>query len=298
MLPDWYFEEKAFIEWAIQEYMEKYLSQFSYWVALSDFKEAVNYALKWWKRIRAILALEFYLLFSWRTFQDIQKEDDIMKFCIALECIHAYSLVHDDLPAMDNDEYRRGELTTWKKFWEANGVLVWDMLNTFALEIVSEISDPVIALQLVKKLSFSTWFFWMVGWQVEDLYFEEKISELTLEQLIELHNKKTGALISTSVLGWILLANPSNIDLNIFQIYAKNIWLAFQIKDDVLDVEWTFEETGKSVGWEKKGFVYFLWLEKSKEYLNEITKTSIGIIQNYSALHLQYLTEYISIRTK
>lgn len=296
MLPNWYNDYKNFIENWINNYMKNYFNQKKYWTSLEKIKEATFYAVTWWKRIRAILSLEFYLILSWKKLKDIKIDDDIVKFCISLEIIHTYSLIHDDLPAMDNDNYRRWKLTVWKKFWEANGVLVWDLLNTLSFEILSEITQEKIWLKLVKLLSNSTWFYWMIGWQVEDLYFEKNFSKLDLDKLIKLHNKKTWALIISSVLGWILLS-WKNIEEK-YENYAKNIWLAFQIKDDILDVEWSFEETGKSVWWEQKWFVYFLGLKKSKEYLDNLINESLEKIKTLKSEKLEFLTKYIGERKK
>ncbi len=296
MLPNWYENYKNFIEKSLKNYLENYFNKKEYSSVLSDIKDASLYAVSGWKRIRAIFALEFYLILTWKKIEDISQNDDIMKFCIALEIIHAYSLVHDDLPAMDNDSFRRWELTVWKKFWEANGILVWDLLNTLSFEVLSEIDDEKNWLKLVKLLSNSTWFFGMIGWQVEDIFYEKNFEKLDLEKLISLHNKKTWALIITSVLGWILLS-WKELDKK-YEVYAKNIGLAFQIKDDILDVEWTIEETGKSVGWEKKWFVYFLGLKKSKEYLQKLTKENLEIIWDLQSEKLEFLTKYISNRKK
>ncbi|MDD5213874.1 MAG: polyprenyl synthetase family protein, partial [Candidatus Gracilibacteria bacterium] len=262
-----------------------------------EIKEATFYAVSGGKRIRSILALEFYLILTGKEINDLTLDDDIVKFCISLELIHAYSLVHDDLPAMDNDDFRRGELTVWKKFGEANGILIGDLLNTLSFEILSEISNEKIGLKLVKILSNSTGFFGMIGGQVEDLYYEENFDKINLDKLISLHNKKTGALITTSVLGGIILSKKE-VNLELFDKYAKNIGLAFQIKDDILDVEGTIEETGKSVGGEEKGFVYFLGLEKSKKYLDDLIKESLEAIKNLNSDKLDFLTGYIGERKK
>ncbi len=93
------------------------------------------------KKIRAIFALEFYLVLSWKKISEIWNNDDIIKFCLALEFVHAYSLVHDDLPCIDNDDIRRSEPTVWKKFSENDAVLVWDLLNTLSFELLSDISS-------------------------------------------------------------------------------------------------------------------------------------------------------------
>lgn len=298
MLPNWYGEYKDFIEDSILKYLDNYFWNNDLWAPLNEFKESIYYSLKWWKKIRAIFALEFYLILSWKKLKDLDVEDDIVKFCIALESVHAYSLVHDDLPAMDNDIYRRWELTTWKKFWEANWVLAWDMLNTFWFEILSQINDKNNAIELIKILSNSIWFFWMIWWQVEDLYYEKNFLELDLDKLSSLHNKKTWALIKTSILGWVILSWKNEYLKNI-EKFAENIWLSFQIKDDILDVEWTLETTWKSVGGEIKGFVYFHWIEKSKEILEKLTFESLEILKNFENNNkLMFLTEYIRDRSK
>jgi geranylgeranyl diphosphate synthase type II len=210
------------------------------------------------KRIRSILAIEFYLIFSWKKFRDLSFDNDIIKLCIAIELLHSYSLVHDDLPAMDNDIYRRWQLTVWKKFWETNAVLVWDLLNSMSYEIISSIKNSqILSNYFWKAISIK----WMIWWQVLDLFYEKNPDKLTLKNLIEVHNKKTGALIEFSIISWILLARldlKNNIK-KFFEFWRK-IWLAFQIKDDLLDVEWSFKETWKSVwDWENKWFVYFMW---------------------------------------
>lgn len=297
MLPNWYNTYKDFIENSLNNYLKEYFKKEQYEEYLNEITFWVFYAVAGWKRIRSILALEFYITLTWKTIFDIDINDDIVKFCISLELIHAYSLVHDDLPAMDNDEFRRWELTTWKKFWETNWILIWDLLNTLSFEVLTWISDSTIWLRLVWLLSYSIWFFGMIGWQVLDLYFERNISKLNLEKLFSLHNKKTWALIVASILGWIILSKK-NIDNKLFEKYARNIGLAFQIKDDILDVEWTFEETWKSVGWEQKWFVYFLSIEKSKEYLKNLILESLEIIKTLHSEKLEFLTKYIEERKK
>jgi len=144
---------------------------------LEDFKEVISYGFSGGKKLRWILALEFYLSLTWKDISDIKIDDDIIKICIALESVHAFSLLHDDLPCMDNDELRRGELTVWKKYGEHNGVLAWDMLNTFCFEIISDIKDAKISQKISKLISHSVWFYGMVWGQIEDIYFENNIWE-------------------------------------------------------------------------------------------------------------------------
>lgn len=301
MLPDWYNDYKVLIEDSITRFLNEYFdSEKNPW--LNIIKDASLYAVQWWKKIRSVLAMEFYLLFTWKKISNINYGDDIIKFCIALECMHGYSLVHDDLPCMDNDEFRRWNQTTWKKFWETNAVLVWDLLNSLSFEILSDIPNPT----LINLFWKAVWLNWMLWWQVLDLYYENNPDKLTLENLIEVHNKKTWALIEVSVLGWLLIAEQ---DSNFVKDYESNnikkylkfwkkLWLAFQLKDDILDVEWTFEETWKSVWWEKKWFVFFEWLDKTKEKLDLELNNCLEIIGPLNSDKLEFIIEYIWKRKK
>jgi geranylgeranyl diphosphate synthase type II len=269
---------------------------------LKNFSESVYYATKWGKRIRAVFALELYLILSWKKFEEIDFEDDIIKLCIAIEFLHAYSLVHDDLPAMDNDIYRRWELTTWKKYWETNGILVWDLLNSLAFETIWNIQNKEVWMELIKRFWQAVWFHWMVWGQVLDLYYEKNSDKLNFDKLLETHNKKTGALITFSIVWWVLLSWKLKVEswknLGKYLDFWREIWLAFQVKDDLLDVEWTFEETGKSVGEEKKWFIHLIWIEKSKAYLKELISNCLKNIKDLKSEKLNFLVEYIGDRKK
>jgi geranylgeranyl diphosphate synthase type II len=292
MLPIWYSEYKELIDNSVEKYLTEYFkSEENSW--LDIIKQASIYACKWWKKIRSILALEFFLIFSKTSFVNIRQNDDIIKFCIALELLHSYSLIHDDLPAMDNDIYRRWELTVWKKYWEANAILVWDLLNSLSFELLSEIWNT----SLIKYFWKSVWFSWMVWGQVLDLYYENSPKELTLENLIEIHNKKTGALIETSLIWWLLISEYS-WEYKKYYDFWKKIGLAFQVKDDLLDVEGTCEETGKSVGWENKWFVYFMWIDKTHKYLDNLIHDCKNIINPLKSEKLNFLVNYIWSRKK
>ena len=290
MLPNWYNEYKILIEESINSYLEEYFDTEKN-KGLDIIKEATLYSVQWWKRIRSILALEFYQIFSWVEFKDIKENDNIIKFCIALELLHAYSLIHDDLPSIDNDEYRRWNLTTWKKYWETNAILVWDLLNSLSFEILSEIWE----LNLIKFFWEAVWLKWMLWWQVLDIYYEKNNNKLDLDKLIEVHNKKTWKLIKVSILWWILLwnlnkeNNSNKKEIEKYLEFWEKIWLAFQIKDDLLDVEWTLEETGKSVWWENKWFVYFIWEEKTRKYLNDLVNECLDIIKNLNSNKLEFI---------
>jgi len=301
MLPKWYNEYKEKIENSINKYLIDYFSLEKNKL-LDKIKEATIYSCKWWKRIRSILALEFYLIISNKKISDITNKDSIIKFCIVIELLHSYSLVHDDLPSMDNDSLRRWELTVWKKYWEGNAVLVWDLLNSLSFELLSDIWN----IALIKLFWNAVWIKWMLWWQVLDLYYENKPQKLSLENLIETHNKKTWALIEISIIWWILIWNlelpqknkKKKSDIVKYVDFWKKIGLAFQVKDDLLDVEWTVKETGKSVWWEDKGFVYFIWVDKTRDYLNNLLKECSDIISDLKSDKLNFLVDYIWNRKK
>lgn len=301
MLPTWYNIYKEKIESSINSYLKEYFKfEDNKW--LKVIEEATIYACNWWKRIRAILALEFYLIFSWRDINDISENDNIIKFCIALELLHAYSLVHDDLPCIDNDILRRWELTVWKKYGEDNAILVWDLLNLLSFKSISEIWESTIINHFLKSI----WISWMLWWQTLDLYYENNPKQLTLDNLIETHNKKTWEFIKMSILGWLIIAekelnsskNKKIKDIKKYLDFWEKIGLAFQLKDDLLDIEWTSKETGKSVWSEDKGFVYFIWIEKTHLYLDDLLKDCIEIISDLKSDKLNFLVNYIWNRKK
>lgn len=295
-LPNWYWEYKNFIEISMNKYFDTYLS-IPMSSPLERFKEVAKYSCTGGKKLRAILALEFYLTLSWKKFEEIKMDDDIIKLCIAIEVIHAFSLVHDDLPCMDDDELRRWVPTTWKKFSQYEAVLIWDMLNTLGFEILSDIKDAHISRELSKLISHSIGFYGMVGGQVEDMYFEENISELDEEILKELHYKKTGKLIEASILWGIILSEEIS-NISIYKDFGRKLGLAFQIKDDLLDVEWTPEETGKSVWGEEKGFVYLSWQEVTHKVLDDMISQCKKISKSLGSKKIDFIVDFVANRTK
>ncbi len=294
--PDWYNEYKDFIESSIEKYLDTYLA-IPMSAPLEQFKEMIRYAFSWGKKLRSILALEFYLQLSGDSFSDLRFDSDIVRLCIALEAVHAYSLVHDDLPCMDNDELRRWELTVWKKYGESNAVLVGDLLNSLCFEVISDIRDAHKSQKIQKLISHAVWYYGMLWGQVEDIYYENNINDLDLGLLRGLHSKKTGKLIEASVLGGVILSSETaNID--IFWDFWKKLWLAFQIKDDLLDVEWTAEETGKSVWGEEKWFVYLIWVEATKKILHESIEECKKIAKNLNSDKIDFIVWYVENRKK
>ena len=212
-----------------------------------------------------------------------------VKSAIALEMIHSYSLVHDDLPALDNDDYRRGKLTTHKVFGEAEGILIGDSLLTYAFYVLSQKNLEFLSseqiVKIISKTSEYAGINGMIGGQMIDIQSENK--KIDLETLKYIHSHKTGKLIKLPIEIACIIANVEKDKKEVLEEYADLIGLAFQVKDDILDVEGTFEDLGKPVGSDidlhKATYPSILGMEESKKILNntvekakEIIKTKFG----------------------
>jgi geranylgeranyl diphosphate synthase, type II len=175
---------------------------------------------------------------------------DVLPLACALECIHTYSLIHDDLPALDNDDYRRGQLTNHKVFGEANAILAGDALLTLAFELLGDARHwrqfvPARVVQVIHEVAYAIGTFGMIGGQVVDLEMEGQDIDLPALQYIHAH--KTGALIRVSVRGGAILGGGSTGDVEALTDYGTHIGLAFQIMDDILDVQGDEQLMGKTL---------------------------------------------------
>ncbi|WIH85979.1 polyprenyl synthetase family protein [Brachyspira pilosicoli] len=203
---------------------------------------------------------------------------------VSLELIHTYSLVHDDLPAMDNDDLRRGKPTTHVKYGEANAILVGDGLLTHSFEILSNanVNDKTLR-KLLYEISYAAGVSGMVMGQFIDLYYEER--DIDFEMLKILHSKKTGAMIRGAVRVGAIASEKEDINLENITKYGEAIGLAFQIQDDILDVISDNETLGKTVGKdEKEGkltYVKQFGLEGAKEKAIETSKEAIDYLNVY-----------------
>ena len=203
---------------------------------------------------------------------------------VSLELIHTYSLVHDDLPAMDNDDLRRGKPTTHVKYGEANAILVGDGLFTHSFEILSNanVNDKTLR-KLLYEISYAAGVSGMVMGQFIDLYYEDR--DIDFEMLKILHSKKTGAMIRGAVRVGAIASEKENINLENITKYGEAIGLAFQIQDDILDVISDNETLGKTVGKdEKEGkltYVKQFGLEGAKEKAIETSKEAIDYLNVY-----------------
>ncbi|EJG08983.1 dimethylallyltransferase [Fusobacterium vincentii ATCC 51190] len=209
-----------------------------------------------------------------------------VKSAIALEMIHSYSLVHDDLPALDNDDYRRGKLTTHKVFGEAEGILIGDSLLTYAFYVLSQKNLELLSseqiVNIISKTSEYAGINGMIGGQMIDIESENK--KIDLETLKYIHSHKTGKLIKLPIEIACIIANLEKDKREILEEYADLIGLAFQVKDDILDVEGTFEDLGKPVGSDvdlhKATYPSILGMKESKKILNDTVEKAKEIIKN------------------
>lgn len=216
-----------------------------------------------------------------------QVEEIIMVAC-ALEMIHTYSLIHDDLPAMDDDERRRGKPTCHVVFDEATAIMAGDALLTLAFEILSsiELADRNNALKLIRVINTiakAVGYQGMIEGQIKDMTAESK--QLKLEDLEEMHVLKTGALIKASIITGAILGNGSFEQIEQLKIYAKNIGLAFQVTDDILNVEGDPGVMGKDIGTdqarEKSTYPSILGIEKSKELAKKLVNNALQALEHF-----------------
>lgn len=231
------------------------------------------------KRLRPILMAETARMFS----EDVP---ELPYFCAAIEFIHSYSLVHDDMPCIDNDEYRRGRKTTHAVYGETTALLAGDGLLNFAYETASasfEVTkNPVKAAKALSVLAKKAGIFGMVGGQAVDVECEKTNNPLTKERLFYIHENKTGALIEASMMIGGILAGASDEDVKKLEKAASDIGIAFQIRDDILDVEGSFEEFGKPIGSDEENgkdtYVTLFGLEKAKEDVKMYSERALSIL--------------------
>ena len=257
--------------------LKKELQELSYPETIA---KGMEYAvLNGGKRLRPFLLFATLDLLN----EDISKG---VKSAIALEMIHSYSLVHDDLPALDNDDYRRGKLTTHKVFGEAEGILIGDSLLTYAFYVLSQKNLELLSseqiVNIISKTSEYAGINGMIGGQMIDIESENK--KIDLETLKYIHSHKTGKLIKLPIEIACIIANVEKDKKEVLEEYADLIGIAFQVKDDILDVEGTFEELGKPVGSDvdlhKATYPSILGMEESKKILNDTVEKAKEIIKN------------------
>ena len=229
------------------------------------------------KRLRAFLVIHSCNIF------EVQK-DTAIQAAIAIECLHAYSLVHDDLPCMDDDELRRGKPTVHVKWDEATATLTGDALQALAFELIASLphTDAIRTLELLKKLAKASGMQGMVLGQAQDIQAEKSEVNLNINDITSLQQNKTGALIEWSAISGAILSNHDDRKL---LDYAKSIGLAFQIQDDILDIEGDAVLAGKrlqkDVSAGKATFVSLLGIENAKIRAKELIEEAIDALSDY-----------------
>lgn len=288
-------ERTAQIEQIIKKYLPK---EEGY---QKTIMEAMNYSvLAGGKRLRPMLMQETYRLFGGRS-------EVIEPFMAAIEMIHTYSLVHDDLPAMDNDEYRRGKKTTHAVYGEAMGILAGDALLNYAYETAArafamEPGNPGVC-QAFQILTAKAGIYGMVGGQTVDVESEGKPG-MTKEKLDFIYRLKTSALIEGAMLVGAVLAGATQGEQKIIEQTAGEVGLAFQIQDDILDVTSTMEVLGKPIGSDEKNhkitYVTYEGIEKAKADVASLSEQAIARMDSLVVKN-EYLTEllrYLILREK
>ncbi|MDB4132933.1 polyprenyl synthetase family protein [Amylibacter sp.] len=229
------------------------------------------------KRLRAFLVIHSCNIF------EVQK-DTAIQAAIAIECLHAYSLVHDDLPCMDDDELRRGKPTVHVKWDEATATLTGDALQALAFELIASLphTDAIRIVELLKKLAKASGMQGMVLGQAQDIQAEKSKVNLSINDITSLQQNKTGALIEWSAISGAILSNQDDGKL---LDYAKSIGLAFQVQDDILDIEGDAVLAGKrlqkDVSAGKATFVSLLGIENAKLRAKELIEEAIDALSDY-----------------
>jgi geranylgeranyl diphosphate synthase, type II len=247
------------------------------------------------KRIRPMLCLEASRIFS----AEISAALDAG---CALEFIHTYSLIHDDLPALDNDDLRRGKATCHKQFNEATAILAGDALLTLAFETLARVNlDPARCVHVIREVAVAAGTRdGMVGGQVADIEAERK--PVTAEMLSYIHRSKTAALIRGSVVAGAICGGAAPEDVERLRRFGDNIGWAFQVVDDILDVEESSAALGKTAGkdqaQQKATYPALFGLPKSHKFAKDLANRALGELNHYSdrAARLRELAEFLVLR--
>jgi len=261
--------------------------------------ESMNYSLmSGGKRLRPVLLLGTYEIFQ-------KNIEEVIPFACSMEMIHTYSLIHDDLPAMDNDDYRRGRLSNHKKYGEATGILAGDGLLNKAFEIGLEAAlkgklDINRSIRALCTIAKSSGVDGMIGGQIVDMYGHDKVS--SIEDLKYMYSLKTGAIIKSSVVAGAILGGANDVEIAALEVYAEKLGIAFQIEDDILDVISTQEVLGKAIGSDaandKITYLSFVNIDEAKEHVKMLTCQAIESLNIFGdkATYMIELAKYLTNR--
>ncbi|GFI22793.1 farnesyl diphosphate synthase [Lachnospiraceae bacterium] len=280
----------------IKEYLPQCCSEETCWA--KTVIEAMNYSVNvGGKRLRPILMSETYRLFG-------GIDNVVEPFMAAIEMIHTYSLVHDDLPAMDNDLYRRGKKTTWSVYGEAMAILAGDGLLNYAFETALKSfalpgGDTDRKASALSILAQKAGIYGMIGGQTADIEAENLKEEVTQEQLLFIHAHKTAALIQAAMMVGAILAGADDVQIKLVEKAAYEIGIAFQIQDDILDVTSTLETLGKPVGSDEKNqkttYVTLRGIAEASQEQKEMSDHAVELLRSLEEKGIQneFLMELI-----
>ena len=253
------------------------------------------------KRLRPILMQESCKLFS-------DPVPELPYFMAAIELIHSYSLVHDDMPCIDNDEYRRGRKTTHAVYGETTALLAGDGLLNYAYETAAKAftvtKDPARTGKAMMILTRMAGIFGMVGGQAADVWCEKNSEDLNEDKLLFIHENKTAALIESALMTGAVLGGAADSDVRKLMEVGSNIGIAFQIRDDILDIEGTFEELGKPIGSDEQNgkatYVSLFGMERAKKDVAEYSEGALSGLKEFPRRNefLEWLTESLINRNK
>ena len=265
----------------IESIIKGYLPEESGWAR--TVAEAMNYSVNvGGKRLRPMLMAETYRLFG-------GTDSVIEPFMAAIEMIHTYSLVHDDLPAMDNDEYRRGKKTTWVVYGDAMAILAGDGLLNYAFETALRSfgmpgSDADKKAKALSILAGKAGIYGMIGGQTADIEAEAMGDRVTQEQLLFIHEHKTAALVQAAMMVGAVLAGADDEQIRLVEKAAYEIGIAFQIQDDILDVTSSLETLGKPVGSDarnqKTTYVTLKGIQEASREQRQMSDHAIGMLRS------------------
>lgn len=275
---------------AIEE-VEKYIKKYSdYNLKYREvLKEAMDYSLfTGGKRLRPVFGLKTFLMFD-------DNFERYMKYAVAVECIHTYSLIHDDLPSMDNDDYRRGKKTNHKVFGEDIAILAGDALLNTAFELMvmddenleNELTQYKRKIEAIKEISYYSGINGMIGGQVIDITSNKE--NITKDKLFNMYKMKTAGLFQAAIISGAIIGGASNEEIEILKDYSLYLGLSYQIQDDILDLE-----EDKSI--DKLTYVSFLGIEEAKKIMDNYVSRALEALdklENRDTIFLEKLTKLL-----
>lgn len=294
-IQSWLPHYQELIEWAIKNFFDmRYLDSVG---IEKTYEEALRYAVEWGgKRLRPILAM---IAYEYNTSQntaywETSSGKSLLLAIIGIEFIHCYTLVHDDLPCMDNDELRRGKPTVWKRYGETMAVLVWDTLQTMGFELLSLSGDS----RVIHEIARALWDFWVARGQVRDTFLRH--DTLTQDELLRVHDEKTGIFIVAALMIGTFLWNWGSESEDKMRKLGILLGRAFQIRDDILDavgdMDAVWKKTKKDIAL-GKWIVALIWLTESKQLLDNLDRNMSDILEDIHDTRVRDLVNYVIERT-